>query len=74
MPDKISSRLAALSRRDFLKLMVSTMTSVAFVSARRVLGVPGAGTNTGYGSGGYGTGKYGVSSDRYSLFLPTIRK
>jgi hypothetical protein len=44
------------------------------VTTGHSLGVPTYMNAIGYGSGRYGTGKYGVTSNRYSIFLPAIRR
>jgi hypothetical protein len=75
MPDHFSGHLCALSRRDFLKIMVGEVMIAAYVVFRN--GIPGAPaplSPTGYGSGKYGAGKYGITAKRYSIFLSDIRK
>lgn len=75
MSDKISVLSAALSRRNFLKLMVGAgIIAADLVTAGHILGAPTSVNITGYGSGRYGAGKYGKTSNRYSIFLPAIRK
>lgn len=71
MSDQISGHLSSLSRRDFVKLMLGAMI---VITTGRITGAPTSMNITGYGSGRYGIGKYGVTSNRYSIFLPVIRK
>ena len=75
MSDQISGHLSALSRRDFLKLMLGAVVIIAGAAkTHRSLDALTPMSAPGYGSGRYGRGKYGLTSDRYSVFLPAIRK
>ena len=75
MSDQIPGHLSVLGRRDFLKVMVGTVIiTVSVATTGRIIGASAATSSTGYGSGRYGAGQYGVTSNRYSIFLPAIRR
>lgn len=75
MSDPTSGPLTALTRRDFLKRIAGAMIATAgVVTNGSTMDAPLPVNTTGYGSGRYGTGKYGTTSNRYSIFLPVIRK
>lgn len=75
MSDQMSGHLSMLNRRDFLKLTIGAVIITANVAtAGPIIEAPISMNTTGYGSGRYGIGKYGTTSNRYSIFLPAIRK
>jgi hypothetical protein len=75
MSDQIPDHLFVLGRRDFLKATLgAAIITTSVATTGRSAGASAATSSTGYGSGRYGAGKYGVTSNRYSIFLPVIRR